>query len=155
MNSIIHTLNLYLIVQPCPYTHTLVEVNHAVCTYCISFGRIEVPGDVQKQLWKKEKEEEEAAYRTHLEKKIAKKKEKIKMLKEEICQKDSDLQSIQQEARSLIQAQSRLTKICEAIKQVQKENERLTCSHSIEKEKVIKLVQITANLTADITKIEV
>ena len=124
--------------------------------------------DRQKQhqwFWKKDQEkdqqlqEKEVAYRTLLEEKITKKRKKIEKLKEELRQKDSDLQSAEQKAKSvveeLIQAQAELKRKHDEIKQLQKENEELTCSYDIQKEQVSKLFQIKATLTADKEKVEV
>jgi len=117
------------------------------------------------RFWKKDQEkdqqlqEKEVAYRMLLEEKIAKKKKKIEMLEEMLQQKDSELRSAQQEARSLdeklFQARVELDKKHEEVKQLQKENEELACSYNIEKEQVSKLVQIAVALTADKEKVEV
>ena len=104
-------------------------------------------------------QEREADYRRLLEEIIAEKKRQIGNLEKELRQKDSDLQSAQQEARSLheklLQARAELEKKSEEVKQLQKENEELACSYNIEKEQVSKLVQITVALTADKKKAEV
>jgi len=107
----------------------------------------------------KKHQEKEEAYRILVEEKIAKKRKKIDKLEQELWQKDSDLQSAQEEARSLneklLQARAELETKHKEMQQLQKENEELACSYNIEKEKVSKLVQITVALTADKKKIEV
>ena len=117
------------------------------------------------RFWKKDKDkdrhlqEKEEAYRILMEGKIAKKRKKIDKLEQELQQKDFDLQSAREEARSLeeklLQARAELERKHEEIQQLQKENEELACSYNIEKEKVSKLVQVTVALTADKKKVEV
>jgi len=107
----------------------------------------------------KKQQEKEEAYRILVEEKIAKKRKKIDKLEQELWQKDSDLQSAQEEARSLneklLQARAELETKHKEMQQLQKENEELACSYNIEKEKVSKLVQITVALTSDKKKVEV
>jgi len=107
----------------------------------------------------KKQQEKEEAYRILVEEKIAKKRKKIDKLEQELQQKHSDLQSAQEEARSLdkklLRARAELQRKHKEIQQLQKENEQLACSCNIEKEKVSKLVQITVALTSDKKKVEV
>jgi len=116
------------------------------------------------RFWKKDRKRHEKDRQLQdremlLEEKIAKKRKKIEKLEEELQQKDSDLQSAQQEARTLekklLEAREELEMKCEEVKKLQKENEELTCSYNIEKERVSKLVQVRVALTADKKKIEV
>ena len=84
-----------------------------------------------------------------LQKKIDRKKEKIKDLKEELIQKGWELQSALQEVQTrqkeLSQARKKLEKQHEEVIQLQREKEELECSYSIEREQVSKIVQILAS----------
>ena len=84
-----------------------------------------------------------------LQKKIDRKKEKIKDLKEELKWKEWELQSALQEVQTrhkeLSQARKELKKKHEEVIQLQREKEELECSYSIEREQVSKIVQILAS----------
>ena len=84
-----------------------------------------------------------------LQKKIDKKKKKIKELKEDLNRKDWELQTSIQEVRTqqeeLLQAQEELKKQHEEVIQLQREKEELACYYDIEKEQVSKIVQILAS----------
>lgn len=89
--------------------------------------------------------EKDEVYNQFLRKKISKKKEKIKKLKEELCRKESEFQSVHQEARTLrnelLLAQLELKKKHEEVRQLQREKEKLASSYHIEQ--FNKLLQIT------------
>ena len=93
--------------------------------------------------------QEKDAYNQVLQKKIDKKKEKIKELKEDLKWKERELQSAMQEVQTrqkeLSQAQKELKKQHLEVIQLQREKEELECSYSIEKEQVSKIVQLLAS----------
>ena len=90
--------------------------------------------------------QEKDAYNQVLQKKIDKKRKKIKRLKEELQKKESELQSAMQDLQTkqeeLSQAQNELKKQHEQVMELQREKEELACSYSIEKEQVSKIVQL-------------
>ena len=98
----------------------------------------------------KEKDEE---YDRFLQKKIAKKKKKIKQLKEKLERKNYEFLSVQQEAQTLQEELSRaraeVKKKHEEVKELEREKEKLACSYNIKKEQVSHLVQIAVALTSD------
>ena len=93
--------------------------------------------------------QEKDAYNQVLQKKIDKKRKKIKILKEKLQRKESEVQSALQEVQTrqkeLSQAQKELKKQHEEVIQLQREKEELECSYSIEKEQVSKMVQLLAS----------
>ena len=98
-------------------------------------------------------QEKDEALNQFLQKRIDKKRKKIKSLKEELQKKKGELQSALQEVQTrqeeLTQARKELTKKHTEVIQLQREKEDLARSHNIEKEQVSKLVQITFALTSD------
>ena len=98
----------------------------------------------------KEKDEE---YNRFLQKKIAKKKKKIKQLKEKLERKNCEFLSVQQEAQTqqeeLSRARAEVKKKHEEVKELEREKEELACSYNIKKEQVSHLVQIAVALTSD------
>ena len=119
--------------------------------------------NLEKELSIKEREcellcamQEKDAYNQVLQKKIDKKRKKIKILKKELQKKESELQSALQEhqtqQKELSKAQTALKKHHEIVIKLQREREELACTYNIEKEKVSKIVQI---FTSDKDKIQV
>ena len=100
--------------------------------------------------------QEKDTYNQVLQKKVDKKRKKIKSLKRELQAKESELQSALQEVQTkqteLSEAQTVLRKQHEEVIKLQREKEELASSYYIEKEKVSKIVQI---LTSDKDKIQV
>ena len=112
--------------------------------------------NLEEQLKIKEREcellsamQEKDAYNQVLQKKVDKKRKKIKRLREELQQKEEELQSAVKEVRTrqeeLLQAQKELKKQHEEVIQLQREKEELACYYDIEKEQVSKIVQILAS----------
>ena len=87
------------------------------------------------------------------EKKIIKKKKKIKTLRTELQTKEHELESAQQEARmqqaELLKAQAEVKKKHEEVKRLQREREELACSYNIENLQVSKRIQITVITASD------
>ena len=119
--------------------------------------------NLEKELKIKEQEcellramQEKDAYNQVLQKKMDKKRKKIKSLKKELQIKESELQStlqeVQTQQKELSEVQKVLKKQHEEVVKLQREKEELACSYNIEKEKVSKIVQI---LTSDKDKIQV
>ena len=85
-------------------------------------------------------------YNLFLQKRIEKKKKKVKRLKEELQKKEHELKSALQEVQTkqeeLSQARKELKKQQEEVIQLQREKEELALSYSIEKEQVSKIVQL-------------
>ena len=100
--------------------------------------------------------QEKDTYNQVLQKKVDKKRKKIKSLKKELEIKESELQSalqkVQTQQKELSEAQKELKKQNEEVIQLQREKEELACSYNIEREKVSKIVQI---LISDKDKIQV
>ena len=98
-------------------------------------------------------QEKDEALNQFLQRKIGKKRKKIKTLKEELQRKECELQSALQEVQTreeeLTQARKELKKNHTKVIQLQREKEELARSYNIEKEQVSKLVQITFALTSD------
>ena len=123
----------------------------------------EEKSNLEKKLKIKEREcellcamQEKDAYNQVLQKKVDKKRKKIKILKKELQKKESELQSalqeVQTQQKELLEAQTVLKKQHEQVIKLQREKEELASSYNIEKEKVSKIVQI---LTSDKDKIQV
>ena len=93
--------------------------------------------------------QEKDAYNQVLQKKVDKKRKKMKRLREELQQKEEELQSAGKEVRTrqeeLLQAQKELKKQHEEVIQLQREKEELACYYDIEKVQVSKIVQILAS----------
>ena len=91
-------------------------------------------------------QEKDEALNQVLQKKVDKKKKKIRSLKEKLQKKESELQSAMQDVQTkqeeLSQAQNELKKQHEQVMELQREKEELACSYSIEKEQVSKIVQL-------------
>ena len=113
----------------------------------------EEKSNLEKELKIKEREcellsamQEKDAYNQVLQKKVDKKRKKIKRLKEELQSMDSELQSalqeVQIEQKGLSQARKEVKKQHEQVIQLQKEKEELAWSYNIEKEQVSKIVQL-------------
>ena len=100
--------------------------------------------------------QEKDAYNQVLQKKIDKKRSKIKSLKRELQIKESELQfalqEVQTQQKELLEVQTVVKKQHEQVIKLQREKEELACSYNIEKEKVSKIVQI---LTSDKDKVQV
>ena len=90
--------------------------------------------------------QEKDAHNQVLQKKIDKKRKRIKGLKKELEKKESELQTAMQEVgtmkEKLSQAQKELKKQHKKVIQLQREKEELACSYNIEKEEVSKIVQL-------------
>ena len=90
--------------------------------------------------------QEKDAYNQDLQKRIDKKRKKIKSLKQELqkkeCEFQSALQEVQTKQEALLQSQEELKKQHEKVMQLQREKENLDCFYNIEKEQVSKIVQI-------------
>ena len=90
--------------------------------------------------------QEKDAYNQVLQKKIDKKRKKIKSLRKELARKESELQFSMQKVETvkeqLSQAQKGLKKQHKEVIQLQREKEELACSYNIEKEQVSKIVQL-------------
>ena len=119
--------------------------------------------NLEKELSIKEREcellcamQEKDAYNQVLQKKIDKKRKKIKSLKRELQIRESELlstlQEVQTQQKELSEAQIVLKKQHEQVIKLQREKEKLASSYNIEKQKVSKIVQI---LTSDKDKIQV
>ena len=84
-------------------------------------------------------------YNQVLQKKIDKKRKKMKRLKEELQSRYSEFQSAVQEAQNreekLLQAQKELKKQHEQVIKLQREKEELAWSYNFEKKQVSKIVQ--------------
>ena len=113
----------------------------------------EEKSNLEKELKIKEQEcellhamQEKDAYNQVLQKKIDKKRKKIRSLKEKLQKKESELQTAMQEVHTqqeeLSQAQKELKKQHEHVIQLQRETEELALSYNIEKEQVSKIVQL-------------
>ena len=113
----------------------------------------EEKSNLEKELKIKEREcellsamQEKDAYNQVLQKKVDKKRKKIRSLKEKLQRKENELQSAMQEIQTrqeeLSQAQNELKKQHKQVMQLQKEKEELACSYNIEKEQVSKIVQL-------------
>ena len=104
------------------------------------------------QLLSEMKEKDEECNR-FLQKKIAKKKKKIKRLKEELERKNCEFLSVQREAQTrqeeLSRTRAEVKKKHEEVKELEREKEKLACSYNIRKEQVSQLVQIAIALTSD------
>lgn len=91
-----------------------------------------------------------------LQKKIDKKRKKIKELKEELQRKEWELQSAQQKVQTrhkeLSQARNELKKQHNEVIQLKREKEELACSYDFEKKQVSKIVQL---LTSDKKELQV
>ena len=97
---------------------------------------------------------EDKAYNVQfLQRKIAKKKKKIKQLKEELERTECKLLPVQQETQTrqeaLSQARAEVRKTHEEVKELEREKEELACSYNIKKQQVSHLVQIAVALTSD------
>ena len=90
--------------------------------------------------------QEKDAYNQDLQKKIDKKRKKIKNLKQELqkkeCELHSAMQEVQTQQEALLQSQEELKKQHEKVMQLQREKEKLDSFYNIEKEQVSKIVQI-------------
>ena len=86
------------------------------------------------------------AYNQVLQKKIDKKRKKIKRLKEELqsryCELQSAMQEVETRQKELSQARKELKKQHQQVIQLQREKEELAWSYNIEKEQVSKIVQL-------------
>ena len=106
-----------------------------------------------------EMKEKDAVLNSVLDEKISRKQEEIETLEKELQKRESDLQSAQQEAtrwqEELLKVQAELKEKHKEVIQLKKENEKLSCSYSIEKEQVSKLIQLTVDLRADKLEIQV
>ena len=96
---------------------------------------------------------EDKTFNQFLQNKIAKKRKKIKRLKEELERTECKLLSVQREAQTrqeaLSQARAEVRKTHEEVKELQREKEELACSYNIKKQQVSHLVQIAVALTSD------
>ena len=106
-----------------------------------------------------EMKEKDAVLNSVLDEKISRKQKEIETLEKELQKRESDLQSAQQEAtrwqEELLKVQTELKEKHKEVIQLKKENEKLSCSYSIEKEQVSKLIQLTVDLRADKLEIQV
>ena len=106
-----------------------------------------------------EMKEKDAVLNSVLDEQISRKQKEIQTLEKELQKRESDLQSAQQEAsrwqEELLKVQTELKEKHKEVIQLKKENENLSCSYSIEKEQVSKLIQLTVDLRADKLEIEV
>ena len=106
-----------------------------------------------------EMKEKDAVLNSMLDEKISGKQKEIETLEKELQKRESDLQSAQQEAsrwqEELLTVQADLKEKHKEVVQLKKENEKLSCSYSIEKEQVSKLIQLTFDLRSDKLEIEV
>ena len=106
-----------------------------------------------------EMKEKDASLSSMLDEKINGKEKEIETLEKELQKRESDLESAQQEARKwqeeLLKARADLKERDKEVIQLKKENEKLSCSYSIEKEQVSKLIQLTVDLRSDKLEIEV
>ena len=79
--------------------------------------------------------------------------EKDVSLSSMVEKRESDLQSAQQEAgrcqKELLKVQAELKEKHKEVAQLKKDNEKLSCFYSIEKEQVSKLIQLTVDLRSD------
>ena len=94
-----------------------------------------------------------------LNEKISGKQKEIETLEKELQKRESDLESAQQEAgkcqNELLKVQAELKEKHKEVTLLKKENEKLSCSYSIEKEQVSKLIQLTVDLRFDKLAMEV
>ena len=96
---------------------------------------------------------EDKVQNQYLQNKIAKKKKKIKRLKEELEKKEGKLLSVQQVVQTLKEelskARAEEKKKHEEVTDLQRENKKLACSYNIRKEQVSHLIQIAIALTSE------
>ena len=106
-----------------------------------------------------EMKEKDAVLNLMLDEKISAKQKEIQTLEKQLQKRESDLQSAQQKAsrwqEELLKVQAELKEKHKEVVQLKKENEKLSCSYSVEKEQVSKLIQLTVDLRADKLEIEV
>ena len=121
----------------------------------------EEKNNLEKELEIKEQEchllhamQEKDVYNLVLQRKIDKKRKKIKSLKKELQRKDCELQSALQEVQTqqeeLSQAQKELKDQHDKVMQLQREKEELICSYNLENEQVSKIVQVLASAKQEI-----
>ena len=106
-----------------------------------------------------EMKEKDALLNSMLDEKISEKQKEIEALEKQLQKRGSDLQSVQQEAgrwqEELLNARTNLKERDKEVIQLKKECEKLSCSYSIEKEQVSKLIQLTVDLRSDKQETEV
>ena len=106
-----------------------------------------------------EMKEKDTVLNLMLNEKIGGKQKEIQILEEELQKRESDFQSAQQEAgkwqKELLRVQEELKKKHIEVIQLKKENEKLCCTYSVEKEQVSKLIQLTVDLRSDKLVLEV
>ena len=103
--------------------------------------------------------EKDVSLSSMLDEKISGKQKEIETLEKELQKRESDLESAQQEAgkcqNELLKVQAELKEKHKEVTLLKKENEKLSCSYSIEKEQVSKLIQLTVDLRSDKLAMEV
>ena len=100
-----------------------------------------------------EMKEKDAVLNSMLVEKINGKQKEIESLEKQLQKRESDLQFAKQEAgrwqEELLKARTNLKEKDQEVIQLKKEYEKLSCSYSIEKEQVSKLIQLTVDLRSD------
>ena len=106
-----------------------------------------------------EMKEKDAVLNSMLDEKISGKQKEIESLEKQLQKRESDLQSAKQEAgrwqEELLKARTNLKEKDQEVIQLKNEYEKLSCSYSIEKEQVSKLIQLTVDLRSDKLEMEV
>ena len=106
-----------------------------------------------------EMKEKDTVLNLMLDEKISGKQKEIETLEKELQKRESDLESAQQEAgkyqKELLKVQAELKEKHKEVTQLKKENEKLSCSYSIDKQQVSKLIQLTVDLRSDKLGMEV
>ena len=106
-----------------------------------------------------EMKEKDTVLNSMLNEKISGKQKEIETLEQELQKREYDLKSAQQEAskcqKELLKVQAELKERHNEFTQLKKKNEKLSCSYSIEKEQVSKLIQLTFDLRSDKQETEV
>ena len=106
-----------------------------------------------------EMKEKDAVLNSMLDEKINGKQKEIESLEKQLQKRESDLQSAKQEAgrwqEELLKARTNLKEKDQEVIQLKNEYEKLSCSYSIEKEQVSKLIQLTVDLRSDKQETEV
>lgn len=102
---------------------------------------------------------ESGKYHRFLERKIAKKKEKTKRLKEELQKKECEFLSVQKEAQKLqeelSQARAEVKKKHEEMEWLKREKEKLAYSYNMKREHISHLVQTLVALSSNKEEIKV